>query len=72
VEKTNDSKTNESPTKSGKFYFYLLYRIYYSFLDASAAIVPDKSSVSKGFDSESDDGFDSVAPKKSIRHLIFD
>ncbi len=67
VEKNNDSKTNESSTTSGKLYLCLLYETYYFFPDASAAIVPDKSSVPKSFDSESDDGFDSVAPKKGIR-----
>jgi hypothetical protein len=60
----NDNKNaNEPSTTSGKFYFYIFYKIYSLFLDTSTT-VGNKSPVLKTFDSV--DSFDSVSPKKSM------
>jgi hypothetical protein len=64
-DRDKNSNGNEPSKTSGEFDFFSFRYFAIYFLDTSA-VVPVKSSVPKSFDSDSEDGLDSVPPKKGI------
>ena len=58
------SNTNDLSNNSSEYLLFLIYRFYNISVDQVIASA-NKSSLEKSFDSDNEDGFDSVPSKKS-------